>query len=94
MAKIRVGKEFGIDLEQVIAWTYIVGNTAEQDLTNSSHILGYPVATLIIEERILLYTSAEILVIPKAKVGLECFTKIYNCLLSMFDDIDAVESRG
>jgi hypothetical protein len=90
MTKVRIGKELGIDLDKVIGWTYIQGHSDQQDLTSSLQVLGYPVPSLKVEERIVLYTSADTLIVPKVAVNPQAFTKLHNLLLSLFEvDLDA-----
>ena len=94
MVKVRIGKELGIDLEAIIGWTYIKGHTDQQDLASSLQVLGYPVQTLKVEERIVLYTSADTLIVPKAAVKPEAFIKLHNLLLSLFEvDLNTEKSN-
>jgi hypothetical protein len=93
MVRVRWGDELGIDLDRVIAWTFIKEDNDQQYLTSSLQISGYLVPALKVEERILLYTPRETLVVAKAAVGAEVFTNFHNCLLSLFEvDINAVRS--
>jgi hypothetical protein len=78
----------------VIGWTYIKGHSDQQDLTSSLQVLGYPVQALKVEERIVLYTSADTLIVAKAAVSPQAFTKLHNLLLSLFEvDLDVEKSN-
>jgi len=85
MVKVRISKELGIDLDKVIGWTYIQGHTDQQDLASSLQVLGYPVQSLKVEERIVLYTSADTLIVAKVAVSPQAFTSLHNLLLSLFE---------
>jgi hypothetical protein len=86
MVKVRIGKDLGIDLEKVIGWTLVENSSSQhEDLTRVSELLGYPIPTLIVEERLLLFTSGEALVVTRVKVGSQAFTNLHNLLLSCFD---------
>lgn len=93
MVKVRNGEEFGIDIDKVIAWTFIKDCSDQQDLTSSLQLLGYPVPALRVEERILVYVPGEVFIMAKSVVGLRVFTNFHNLLLSLFDtDLEAERS--
>lgn len=54
MARIRVGEELGIDMDRVIAWTFVKSHSEQQDLTSSLQVLGYPIPSIKVEERMAL----------------------------------------
>jgi hypothetical protein len=86
MVKVRIGKDLGIDLEKLIGWTLVENSSSQhEDLTSVSELLGYPIPTSIVEERLFLFTSGETLVVTKAGVGSQAFTNLHNLLLSSFN---------
>jgi hypothetical protein len=83
MIKIRCGEDFGIDMERVIGWVLVKDCCREYQYPS----LGNPVekGTLQVEDRLLLYTSGETLVLTATNLGNEVFTRVHNLLAHLFE---------
>ncbi|MEG4066244.1 hypothetical protein QUA42_02630 [Microcoleus sp. Pol11C2] len=82
MVKIRCGEDLGIDTEQVIGWVLVKDCCREYQYPS----LNNPIekATLQVEDRLLLYTSGETLVLTATTLGVEVFARVHNLLVNLF----------
>jgi hypothetical protein len=83
MMKVRNGEDFGVDLERVIGWVLVKDCCREYQFPS----LGTPIekATLQVEDRLLLYTSGETLVLTATTLGIDVFTRVHNLLVHLFE---------
>jgi len=83
MVKIRCGEDLGIDLERVIGWVLVKNCCREYQFPS----LDNPIekATLQVEDRLLLYTSGETLVLTTTILGIDLFTRVHNLLVHLFE---------
>lgn len=88
MVKIRCGEDLGIDLDSVIGWVLVKDCCREYQYPS----LNNPIekGTLQVEDRLLLYTSGETLVLTATTLGHEVFTRVHN-LLVYLSEIDLSE---
>lgn len=94
MVKVRIGEDFGFDMDQVVAWVLVKDRSCsdDQELISSLQNLEFPIPAFKVDERILLFTSGETLVLRKAAVGSLSFTKFHIFLLSLFNELEGVSS--
>ncbi|MEG4109012.1 hypothetical protein [Microcoleus sp. S13_C5] len=83
MVKIRCGEDLGIDTDLIIGWVLV--KDCCKDYQYSS--LNNPIekARLEVEDRLILYTSADNLVLTSSILGHEVFTRIHNFLVHLFE---------
>jgi len=83
MVKIRCGEDLGIDLERVIGWVLVKDCCQGYQFPS----LDNPIekAMLQVEDRLLLYTSGETLVLTTTILGIDLFTRVHNLLVHLFE---------
>jgi len=88
MVKIRCGEDLGIDLERVIGWVLVKDCCREYQFPSLDFpSLDNPLekARLQVEDRLLLYTSGETLVLTATTLGVDIFTRVHNLLVHFFE---------
>jgi hypothetical protein len=81
--KIRCGEDLGIDLERVIGWVLVKNCCREYQFPSLGNSIEK--ATLQVEDRLLLYTSGETLVLTATTLGVDLFIRVHNLLIHFFE---------